>query len=128
MNSVFPSLLENLKVRSAAGQPSRAVIRVAASIAGFGAFLWTATAAYAETGRDLVEEHCVECHVREGFTLPGEPPTLPEMARRRVWPGGELKAWLATDHARIPVPRLTSREFYEIEQYLDSLSREFPEF
>lgn len=84
--------------------------------------------AAAGAGQKLVERHCAECHVREGFALPGEPPTLPEMARRRNWPGGELKAWLATDHARIPTPRLTSREFYEIEQYLDTLSRAFPEF
>lgn len=87
-----------------------------------------AEGAAAEDGQSLVEQHCTECHTREGFALPGQPPTLPEMARRRSWPGGELKAWLATDHARIPTPRLTSRQFYEIEQYLHELSRAFPEF
>jgi mono/diheme cytochrome c family protein len=87
-----------------------------------------APAAVADGGQSLVEQHCADCHTREGFALPGEPPTLPEMARRRSWSEGDLKAWLATDHARIPTPRLTSREFYEIERYLDALSREFPDF
>ena len=87
-----------------------------------------ATGASADRGRELVEENCAACHTRDGFAMPGEPPTLSEIARQRHWPGGELNAWLATDHARIATPRLTSREFYEMEQYLDALSREFPEF
>jgi mono/diheme cytochrome c family protein len=76
----------------------------------------------AQSGQRLAERWCAACHVvaRSGSGSDTAPP-FAEIAARKPFDEGMLRAWLTAPHPPMPNPSLSRREIDDVIAYLASL-------